>query len=238
MTAAGQQAGAPRWAPGLDPAPSVQRLLHQWGQGALVAPPPLADQLATWMDWRDAVALSQVLATPPTAAAGSDLAPVLDWAQAALARLRTELASHFAERSLVGELQVAAEVPLSEALAPFRLHQQQQQRLLAARVATLRERLRAKLAEAGPRLARLAALDAVFEQALAARERQAQAALAAQLPQRAAALHPAPDWPARLWQTLQQALAAELEMRLQPVLGLIEALHDEIAAAAPPAATP
>jgi hypothetical protein len=214
----------------------VQRLLHQWGQGVLVTPPPLAGQLAAWLDWRDAIALSKALSTPPPPAQPEKLAPARDWAAAALQRLRAELAASFADRQLIGEADPKpapdASLSLDDALAPYRLHHAQQQRLLTARVATLRERLRAKLLDCGGPLARLAELDAVMDTALAPRERQAQAALAHQLPQLAAALHPAADWPQRLWAQLQQALAAELELRLQPVHGLIEALQDQEAQAA------
>ncbi|MBW8848002.1 MAG: DUF3348 family protein, partial [Burkholderiales bacterium] len=34
-------------------------------------------------------------------------------------------------------------------------------------------------------------------------------------------------WRARFWADLQRALQAELDLRLQPVLGLIEALHQD-----------
>ncbi|MFO1251754.1 MAG: DUF3348 family protein [Inhella sp.] len=37
----------------------------------------------------------------------------------------------------------------------------------------------------------------------------------------------APGWRGQLWSELQRVLQAELELRLQPVLGLIEALHDD-----------
>lgn len=194
-----------------------------------MTPPPLAGQLAAWLDWRDAIALSQALSSAPTPARPEATVAARDWAQAALQRLRAELAASFADRQLVGEAPsnpADAALALDDALAPFRLHHAQQQRLMAARVATLRERLRTKLMECGGALARIAELDAVMDTALAPRERQAQAALAHQLPQLAAALHPAADWPQRLWAQVQQALAAELELRLQPVLGLLDALQD------------
>ena len=96
--------------------------------------------------------------------------------------------------------------------------------------------------DASPRLARLAALDEVFEQALGGREQQGLAALPGLLTRRATALSAAlPDedgeagdatWPPRgwrgqLWAELQQALQAELDLRLQPLLGLLDALQHE-----------
>ena len=118
-------------------------------------------------------------------------------------------------------------VPLADLLAPFRLHHSQQQRGMAARVATLRERLRPRLAEASGRLARLAELDSLFERALAEPERRALAGLPALLTRRAETHHATDPrhWRHRFWADLQRALRAELDLRLQPVRGLVEALH-------------
>ena len=118
-------------------------------------------------------------------------------------------------------------MPLADLLAPFRLLHAQQQRSMAARIATLRERLRARLAEASAPLARLAQLDAVLERAIAPQERQALTGLPALLTRRAQAHHAADPrrWRARFWADLQRALRAELDLRLQPVLGLMESLE-------------
>ncbi|MFX7977232.1 DUF3348 family protein, partial [Acinetobacter baumannii] len=74
-------------------------------------------------------------------------------------------------------------VPLADQLAPFRLHHSQQQRAMAARVATLRERLRPRLAEASGALARLAQLDALIERATLTAERERLAGLTTLLTQ-------------------------------------------------------
>lgn len=233
MTTAGQQVKAPPpgWAPGLGPSPALARLLALWGPASPVPAAPqrsLAEQLSGWMDWKDAVALSQALATS-NPAEGETLPAIADWAGAALARLQLELRAGFQDRRIVGDPQAPSSLPLAEVLPPLRLHHAQQQRAIASRVTGLRERLRGKLAGATPRLGQLAALDAVFERALGKRESHGLAGLQALLARRAEALQTAhgPAWPALLWAELQQALEAELELRLQPVLGLIEALHDE-----------
>ncbi|KQW45686.1 MULTISPECIES: DUF3348 family protein [unclassified Roseateles] len=207
----------------------LARLLLQWGV-APASTPPVAERLGGWLGWADAIGLSQVLATPP--AAGSDAGArreAIDWAEAALARLRDELSAAFDDALLARESAEAAPdgVPLADLLAPYRLHHAQQQRSMAARIGTLRERLRPRLAEVSGTGARLAQLDAVFERAVVAQERQALAGLPALLSRRAATHHTADPrrWRARFWADLQRALRAELDLRLQPVLGLIEALH-------------
>lgn len=202
------------------------------------AAPPLAEQLAAQLAWTDAVRLAQALALPaqpPTAAepqAAAARQTARDWADAALERLRAELRAGFEDPLLAEDAarpQALGDLALADALAPWRLHHAQQQRGMAARVNSLRERLRAHLTGCGAALAALAALDTVLEQALAAREAPALAGLAARLFGERATRHHALDaqrWPALLWTDLQQALWAELDFRLQPLLGLREALDD------------
>ncbi|HEY1132228.1 MAG TPA: DUF3348 family protein [Roseateles sp.] len=209
----------------------LARLLLQWG----VAPPPslpVAERLGGWLGWADAIGLSQVLATAP-ATACNDAAhrEAQDWAGAALERLQVELAAAFDDALLARESAEAAPdgVPLADLLAPYRLHHAQQQRGMAARIATLRERLRPRLAESSGALARLAQLDALFERAIVAQERALLGSLTALLTRRAQAHHAADPrrWRVRFWADLQRVLRAELDLRLQPVQGLIEALHDD-----------
>ncbi|MFT7776431.1 DUF3348 family protein [Roseateles sp.] len=209
----------------------MARLLLQWG---VAAPPtaPVAERLGGWLGWADAIGLSQVLANPPTTAT-SDTArhEAQDWASAALERLQAELAAAFDDALLERESAEPAPdgVPLADLMAPYRLHHAQQQRGMAARVATLRERLRPRLAESSGTLARLAQLDALFERAIQAQERALLGGLPALLTRRAE-VHHATDprhWRTRVWADLQRLLRAELDFRLQPVQGLIEALHDD-----------
>lgn len=213
------------------PAEPLTRLLLQWGVAPAPAT-PVAERLGGWLGWADAIQLSQALAAPPAGPPGNAAARRVaqDWADAALDRVQTELRAGFVDAELARE---SAEplpdkpAPLADLLAPHRLHHAQQQRAIAARVASLRERLRARLADVAPGLAQLASLDAVFDRALAVQERQTLAGLPTLLTRRAEA-HAAADprrWRARLWADLQRVLQAELDLRLQPVLGLIEALH-------------
>ncbi|MEO6280774.1 DUF3348 family protein [Roseateles sp.] len=209
----------------------LARLLLQWGV-APVRTAPVAERLGGWLGWAEAIGLSQLLATAPasvTDAAARQEAQ--DWAAAALDRLQADLSSAFDDALLAQDAAEPAPegVPLADLLAPYRLHHTQQQRSMAARVATLRERLRTRLAAASGPLAHLAQLDAVFERAVVMQERQALTGLPALLTRRAQAHHAADPrrWRQRFWADLQRALRAELDLRLQPVQGLIEALHDD-----------
>lgn len=209
----------------------LARLLLQWGVAPVPAA-PVAERLGGWLGWADAIGLSQVLATPVAAGqAPQARAQAQDWAGAALARLQDELTAAFDDALLARESAepAPAGVPLADLLAPYRLHHAQQQRSMAARIATLRERLRPHLADSSGRLARLAQLDALVERATAGPERERLAGLPALLTRRAERHHAADPrgWRARFWADLQRALRAELDLRLQPVLGLIEALHDD-----------
>ena len=209
----------------------LARLLLQWGH-APRPQAPVAERLGGWLGWADAIGLSQLLATP--AAAGRNEAAcrsALDWAEAALARLQAELADAFDDALLARESAEPAPeaVPQADLLAPYRLHHSQQQRSMAARVGTLRERLRPRLVEASGPLGHLAQLDALFERATAPQERERFAGLAGLWSQRAERQHAADPrhWRARAWADLQRLLRAELDLRLQPVLGLLEALQAE-----------
>jgi hypothetical protein len=211
----------------------LARLLLQWGVPPVPAP-PVAERLGGWLGWADAIGLSQVLATPPAATLNTATrGEVAGWAAAALDRVQADLLNAFDDALLARDAAEPAPegVPLADLLAPFRLHHVQQQRHMAARVASLRERLRPRLAEVSGALARLAQLDAVFEHAVAAPERERLAGMTVLLTKRAES-HRAADprrWRERFWADLQRALRAELDLRLQPVLGLIEALHADAA---------
>jgi hypothetical protein len=93
-------------------------------------------------------------------------------------------------------------------------------------IGPLRGRLRAVLAGRSPDMARLAALDAVMEQVLGAQEHRLLATLPALLEKHFVRLRDAggDDWRTVFQRDLQGVLLAELDIRLQPVEGLLEAL--------------
>lgn len=215
----------------------------------------IAQRLGQWLDWTDAIPLSTVLgsAAVPAAGAGAGAgartgtaassapakaATAATAATAALARVRAELS-----RAITAEAVFTAARPAAagheagdaadgadrDAFAPYRRSCQRLQRAMAGRIAPLRQQVRATLGQASPRLARLAALDAVMDEWLAARERSLLDKVPALLERRCGQLRQqAPqDWPARLGAEVQDVLLAELDVRLQAVEGLIEALGQE-----------
>lgn len=143
----------------------------------------------------------------------------------------------------------AEAVPEPDAgFAPYQQRYLDQQRHMALQIEALRGHVRHAVALASPRLGPLTAMDAVLEQMLGGREQKLMGTVPAVLERRFAQLRTAhqleqaaaqqPDDPASWrqpggWQhsfgkELEAALLAELEVRLQPVTGLMEALRNEV----------
>jgi hypothetical protein len=113
---------------------------------------------------------------------------------------------------------------------PYYQRYQELQRQMDAQVAALRTQVRQTLSKSTSRLMQLAALDGVLEQMFSAREQKLWATVPVLLEKRFEQLRAAP--PQDNWQTVfsrdwQAILLAELDERLQPVVGLIEALTSE-----------
>lgn len=216
---------------------------------------PAAMRLAEWLDWTDAIALAAVIdgrpegpgpvvapsaAEPPAGARRPLPAP-----QDLLAQGRTRL--HHTVRStlrealgLAGAERVRGPQPGPAMGAPpvaqrraavvtpagrpdpaaLRTAVRQSQRQLESGVAALRASMRARLAEGSAAQRELAAIDAVLEQALLERQRHLLAGAAARLSR----LGENGD-PLAVERGLMAALAAELELRLQPLQGLAQALQ-------------
>lgn len=212
---------------------------------------PLAERLAPWLGLTDAIALAAALAPAPTRAAAPagalSAAPAPAAAgddAAAAARLRERLAAGLADavappparRPGAGAARAEDETDFT----PHRRRYHARQQAMALAVAPLRAHLRERLAARSPALARLAAVDAVMEQALAERERGLLAGVPVLLAQRfeqlrqAAAEAPAtpatpgaPAWLVTFRHDMHQLLLAELDHRWQPIEGLLAALsHD------------
>lgn len=245
-------------------------LLQQWarqdGERPGQSPAPtgdtdVAEQLAQWLGTVDAVKLSRALHAIETlpAEAGSlanlkavDL-PALDHlvekTKADLQALVTaKVAAPKPLRARADNTPVQAPDPQVEAdyaaHSPRYLDLQKQidTRLLAVRV-----QVRHALAQGSSGLRQLAALDAVMEQMLGAREQRLWASLSGHLERRLVRRHHehlqtlqnsrVADEPLRwrqaggwLWafeQDLQALLIAELQVRLLPITGLLEAAHHE-----------
>lgn len=184
----------------------VRRLAGPAGGAAPPAGAPLGERLAEWLGWADAIGLAATLADE--APAGQCALPgaavaAADRADKALAALRRRMA-----REAAVPQEAAADA------AELKRHLRERQRVLDDAVAALRQQVRQSMVTLSPRLRQLARLDAALEAALTGRERVALGAWPA-LAERAPAQDPV------------ALLAAELELRLQPVEGLVAALREE-----------
>lgn len=134
------------------------------------------------------------------------------------------------------------------AYEPYRRFYAAHQRQMEVSLQTLRSQVRGQLSKGAPSLQQLASLDAAFENILSEREavllgkvaklhekrfaqalkqhlkKQAEAPTVGSDAASASALSPM-AWLLPLRQAMRTALLAELDTRLQPVLGLVEAFH-------------
>jgi hypothetical protein len=158
------------------------------------------------------------------------------------------------EEPLRGQSGVALPRPQADAASDlgslqesYRRYYLAHQRDMDLSVPPLRSRVREELAAAAPGLQQLAALDATLELILSEQEARLLATLPQLMKKRFAHLRKLhlqtladtdqPDrpeqwmlpggWLARYCQELQTVLLAELDLRLQPAVGLLEALHNE-----------
>lgn len=219
--------------------PAFIRLLARLTDALLPASPPaLSGQLSQWFDWNRAIALSKALDTPAPAAPSSvpGYAPAQEYT-----RVRESLLANFAK-----ELEAVSNKALNNPgdpadCQPFLLQYQNTQRAMQMASGRLRGQLRDLLAQQSPAQARLAELDAVMEATLSPREQTLLSTVPALLAQhfehlRAAAqsTEDAADiearpvatgpWLTRFKHHLHSALVAELDIRFQPIEGLLAAL--------------
>lgn len=136
-----------------------------------------AERLGEWLDFKDALALYSAL-NSAAAGAPSRAAPAAAL-RGQLVQVRGELAAAVAAAGTTqpGGTNLALPTPLPNAapesaadFAPFHRYYLAHQRAMAAAVSPLRASARAVLAGQSAALRQLAALDAVLDQALAARE--------------------------------------------------------------------
>lgn len=206
----------------------LNRLLSLLSDGA-DAPSPrgrpaFAERLGHWLGWSGAISLSMALNDAPTAARPG---PTRDGGaeEADFQRVRAALSASLAARP-----HEQATSPTD--FAPYRLHCRNQQQAMHDTVAALRQRLRQALSRRSPALARLAAIDAVLDQTLAARERSLLGLVPLRLQSRFERLqHAARDAEADAWlpiflDDMQDLLQAELAHRLLPAQGLLDALRN------------
>ena len=207
--------------------------LRAWlARQALVEPatsaPSLIDGLGQWLGWTEAIALSASLSMPADARAGSPAPSALerefDRVHEALHRtiVSDERSPQSARRRPLAE-PVAADA----GFAPYRQRYVALQQAMESAVGPLRAQARAAVARLSPRLRRLAAVDAVMENMLAEREQMLLARLPTLLEthfERQRRAHADLAWMPRFRADMQQLALAELQLRLQPVRGLIDTL--------------
>ncbi|MBN8888141.1 MAG: DUF3348 domain-containing protein [Rudaea sp.] len=214
-----------------------------------VAPSPpsqsLPDRLGQWLDWTQAIALSTAL-DGKTSTPDPDL-PISDNVEENdCARLRATLVRAIAdvpeladagqssgERARAGEAEANAQVDY----ALFRQRYVELQRKMLVATGSLRGRLRDRLAQGSGDMPRLAAVDAAMELALSAREQKLLSAVPALLGEHFERLRTderkAPDdtgpatgaWLDVFRRDMRNVLLAELDVRFQPVEGLLAALR-------------
>ena len=210
-------------------------------------PDAFAQRLALWVDWTHAFSLSAALGD----AAGRSEVPGMGGQGAfsaderEFARVRAALAATIADapngagqarranRALAATA-VPADMPID-----FAAHRQRYaacQLAMETQIVPLRRRLRSSLADRSPALAKLAELDIVLEQVVGAQERTLLATVAARLEPRFHELRGAPSdvpvqpgpWLERFRQEMRGLLLAELDLRLLPVEGLLQACRQSL----------
>ncbi|MBS0293493.1 MAG: DUF3348 family protein [Proteobacteria bacterium] len=189
-----------------------------------------ADGLVQWVGWTDAIALSAALELPAATTPAKATGPHDRYTDGhtEYERVRATLA-----QAIGREVQAAGRSPLEAAMgfAPYRQCCLARQQAMGVAVGALRDRVRAAVAAGGGDLARLAAVDVVLAQALSAQEQRLFAAVPARLEKHFQRLCTDEAGEATgaareaFRADLQAVLLAELELRLQPVEGLLQALR-------------
>ena len=178
-----------------------------------------------------------------------------DVASEDLARLRASLENLILQRGLITTGKTLVEWPspdfklpvkVAAAYEPYRKYYAAYQRRMDADIRPLRVSVRAALAKTSPSLKQLATLDAALDKILCERESQLLSTVPLLLRKRFEHLLKAHQktlfdtqqadkpgdwmkqgaWLSRFCNELQTVLLAELDVRLQPTVGLIEALHN------------
>ncbi|RYF26528.1 MAG: DUF3348 family protein [Comamonadaceae bacterium] len=197
-----------------------------------------ADALNQWTGWTDSIALSKALDRPLAVGAAVAGADPHGAEQAEFDRVRLLQA-----QTIAREVAGAGRGPLEAAMgfSPFRHCHQTRQQAMESAIGPLRDRVREAVAACPGEASRLAAVDAVMAQVLAVQERRLLATVTTMLGRHfiqlcgaqaadgadGAGADRAGDEARRdlFRQDLQAVLLAELELRLQPVQGLLAALR-------------
>jgi hypothetical protein len=211
---------------------NLVRLLSNWTPGdGDASRMDFAERLGLWLNAFDAIDLQ---------AACPSVLPRVTAAPGAASVARTTRAEglgadlHKVRAALAGAITrddqpMAMTTPEVALYSRYQERHLQLQRQMEQMITPLRAQLRTGLSQLAPRLRPLAALDAVFEKVLGPREQALLATVSAMLKRRFEQLQlaGAANWLGTFDREWQQALLAELDLRLEPVRGLVDALHDE-----------
>lgn len=231
------------------PSPLVRLLGESASVDAETGGMDFAERLALWLNAFDAIRLQAVhqalgpVTAAPAARGSAPLARQADTLAQDLQRVRGALAHAIALDPVeLASLAPAAlprrgaksddapeREPAQASYKPYGERHLELQRQMDMMIAPLRDHVRQAVARASARLRQLAMLDAALEEVLARREQ-------ALLPAAVKLLEPhfrqlrdggEPDWRAAFEQHWRDALLAEVDLRLQAVAGLVEALRNE-----------
>jgi hypothetical protein len=200
----------------------------------------LADRLSQWLHWTDAIALSTALGgitSAPSVGAQTSSSAEEEECAAARSALANAIA-HYSMfgtpkkrlRAALGHIETATDYPV------FRQRYLSLQQSMEIAIGNLRRRMRTKLAARTPAMTRLAEVDAVMERALSPRERSLLGTVPVLLGRHFERLRRAEQdtltddqtpgaWLEIFRKDTQSVLLAELDLRFQPVEGLLAALR-------------
>lgn len=208
-------------------------LLQQWVQtDAEPARQDVAERLGGWLSAFDSVKLDSALQ-----AIASYGAQARQGGLAVDAHALEELCRHV--KSALTDLITTKAAQAADPAEPSDYGQHLQryaelQKRMASQVTACRAQVRRSLSKGSPTLRQLAALDGVMVQMLGEREQKLLSAVPLYLERRfehwrqtQQHAQAAGGWLHGFQQDMRQMLLAELQLRLQPILGLIEAVHHD-----------
>jgi hypothetical protein len=184
-----------------------------------------AERMSTWLGAVDAIALqtaqrdAQAVATALSARAHGAAVPLDEEFQQVRQVLLRAIARDPAQDAM----------PLEPPYTCYQRRHAELQRQMTQMVGALRQRAREQMGGHSARLRQLAVLDAAMEQLLARREQGLLVSAAAALERQFKPVQKeaAPQWQEHFTAHWQQALQAELDLRLAPAAGLVAALRNE-----------
>jgi hypothetical protein len=231
------------------------RLVRLLGESTVVAMEPsrqdVAQRLSLWLSAVDTFTLHEVLqsinvaapASPPDAQRAGHLGVEDECRQVRAAlvdAITADPAARTSDRRLHDPRPVLAAPETAADYAPHHKRYLDLQRQMESKIGPLRARVRLALSRVSPRLKQLATLDALMEQTLGGREQKLLSTVPVFLERRfehlrksqtqddPASWRQAGGWLHGFGQELHAVLLAELDVRWQPVMGLMDAFTNEV----------